>query len=172
MSQYINKNIVKEEPNPTKAALNFIEVTHLNLLSQNPPANTIELVSGSAIEISGTTELFMSNDGDGNLHLNHGLVADSYVIANGNVEATGGGEIKQSGHTLISVGTVVLKSSGSNVDGWLRCDGASYLTASYPALHGTIVYNYGGSGANFNVPSLNNYDTNNGYGSLAFWIKH
>lgn len=36
--------------------------------------------------------------------------------------------------------------------GALVRDGASYPTASYPALFAAIGYNWGGSGANFNVP--------------------
>jgi microcystin-dependent protein len=35
---------------------------------------------------------------------------------------------------------------------WLRCDGASYATATYPDLFAEIGYTHGGSGANFNVP--------------------
>jgi microcystin-dependent protein len=40
--------------------------------------------------------------------------------------------------------------------GWLICDGASYPTATYPALFAAIGYTYGGSGANFNVPNCRN----------------
>jgi microcystin-dependent protein len=36
--------------------------------------------------------------------------------------------------------------------GWLLCNGSSQLTATYPNLFSVIGYNYGGSGANFNVP--------------------
>jgi microcystin-dependent protein len=38
--------------------------------------------------------------------------------------------------------------------GWLLCDGSSYATATYPALASAIGYNWGGSGANFNVPNF------------------
>jgi microcystin-dependent protein len=38
--------------------------------------------------------------------------------------------------------------------GWLLCDGTSYPTASFPALFAVIGYNWGGSGANFNVPDM------------------
>lgn len=37
---------------------------------------------------------------------------------------------------------------------WVRCDGTSYATATYPALFALIGYTYGGAGANFNVPDL------------------
>lgn len=38
--------------------------------------------------------------------------------------------------------------------GYLFCDGSSYPTATYPNLFAAIGYNYGGAGANFNVPDL------------------
>jgi microcystin-dependent protein len=38
--------------------------------------------------------------------------------------------------------------------GWLKCDGTSYATATYPALFNAIGYTYGGAGANFNVPDM------------------
>jgi microcystin-dependent protein len=38
--------------------------------------------------------------------------------------------------------------------GWVLCDGASYLTANLPSLFAIIGYSYGGAGANFNVPDL------------------
>ena len=37
--------------------------------------------------------------------------------------------------------------------GYLACDGTSYAVATYPALFAAIGYVYGGSGANFNVPT-------------------
>ncbi len=37
---------------------------------------------------------------------------------------------------------------------WVRCDGTSYATATYPALFALIGYTYGGVGANFNVPDF------------------
>lgn len=38
--------------------------------------------------------------------------------------------------------------------GFLYCDGSSLATADYPELHAAIGYNYGGSGANFNIPDM------------------
>lgn len=40
--------------------------------------------------------------------------------------------------------------------GWLLCDGSSYATVTYFNLFSAIGYTWGGSGANFNVPLLNN----------------
>lgn len=41
-------------------------------------------------------------------------------------------------------------------DGYLLCDGTSYLADDYPELFAQIGYYFGGSGANFNVPNLIN----------------
>lgn len=37
---------------------------------------------------------------------------------------------------------------------WLACEGQSLSTATYPALFAKIGYNFGGSGASFNLPDL------------------
>lgn len=39
--------------------------------------------------------------------------------------------------------------------GWILANGASLSTATYPALFAVIGYNFGGSGASFNVPNMN-----------------
>jgi len=38
--------------------------------------------------------------------------------------------------------------------GWVLCDGTSYATGDLPAVFAIIGYDYGGSGANFNVPDM------------------
>jgi len=59
---------------------------------------------------------------------------------------------------LIPVGTIVPFVSGYNQVpyGWIPCDGRSVVGATYPELSSVIGYQYGGSGANFNVPDLTN----------------
>jgi microcystin-dependent protein len=39
---------------------------------------------------------------------------------------------------------------------WLICDGSSLSTTTYAALFNVIQYTYGGSGANFNLPPMQN----------------
>ena len=39
-------------------------------------------------------------------------------------------------------------------DGWLRCNGASVTVVRYNALFKVIGYTYGGSGANFTLPTV------------------
>jgi len=54
----------------------------------------------------------------------------------------------------VNTGIVVPWGSSSIPSGFLLCDGTSYATATFAALHAVIGYTYGGSGANFNVPDL------------------
>jgi len=54
----------------------------------------------------------------------------------------------------IPIGSVTMYTGNTAPTGFLFCDGASYATASYSALHGIIGYKYGGAGANFNVPDF------------------
>lgn len=56
----------------------------------------------------------------------------------------------------IPIGLIHPFGSATPPDGYLLCDGASYATDDYPELFGTIGYSFGGSGANFSVPSLYN----------------
>lgn len=50
---------------------------------------------------------------------------------------------------------LILSFGGSAApDGWLLCDGGTYATADYPELFAAIGYGWGGSGANFDVPNL------------------
>ncbi len=51
-------------------------------------------------------------------------------------------------------GTIIDFAGTSAPIGFLACDGASYLAATYPNLFTAIGYTWGGSGANFNVPDL------------------
>jgi microcystin-dependent protein len=42
----------------------------------------------------------------------------------------------------------------ASLDGYLSCDGSSYNIDDYPELFAVLGYDFGGSGANFNVPDL------------------
>jgi len=54
------------------------------------------------------------------------------------------------------IGMVFPFGADAAPDGYLLCDGASYATVDYPELFAVVGYNFGGSGANFNVPNLIN----------------
>lgn len=53
-----------------------------------------------------------------------------------------------------SPGTVKKHAGPNTPVGWLRANGQSVATASYPDLFAEIGYTYGGSGANFQVPDF------------------
>jgi microcystin-dependent protein len=54
----------------------------------------------------------------------------------------------------VNTGIVVPWGSASVPSGFLLCDGTSYSTTTYAALFAVIGYTYGGSGASFNIPDL------------------
>lgn len=54
----------------------------------------------------------------------------------------------------IPIGLIHPFASATIPDGYLLCDGASYVATDYPELFNTIGYAFGGSGADFNVPNL------------------
>lgn len=62
-------------------------------------------------------------------------------------------------------GTCML-GAGALPTGYLLCNGALLLVASYPRLFASIGYTYGGAGANFNVPNLA------AYGGVNWIIKY
>lgn len=55
---------------------------------------------------------------------------------------------------LIPAGTIIQGLYTTAPTGYLLCDGTSYATVGYSKLFAVISYNYGGSGANFNVPDF------------------
>jgi microcystin-dependent protein len=56
----------------------------------------------------------------------------------------------------VDLGDVVMTTLPSSAwsSKWLEPNGQSLATASYPTLFAVIGYNYGGAGANFNLPNL------------------
>jgi microcystin-dependent protein len=67
--------------------------------------------------------------------------------------------IKVSAFNPFPIGMIFPYSSNTAPEGYLPCDGGSYAVADYPELFAVIDYNFGGSGENFNVPSLFNRTT-------------
>lgn len=55
---------------------------------------------------------------------------------------------------VLESGMMLPYGGASAPAGYLDCDGTSHATASYPDLFAVIAYDFGGSGANFNVPDL------------------
>jgi microcystin-dependent protein len=54
------------------------------------------------------------------------------------------------------IGSIVLFDF-TPADGWWECDGSTKTAADYPELFGVISYTYGGSGADFDLPTEAGY---------------
>jgi hypothetical protein len=72
-------------------------------------------------------------------------------------------------HLKPPVGSLIWQAGNAGDQDYLVCDGTSVAKADYPALFEVIGYNYGGSGANFNLP-----DSATDFGSTiaSLWIKY
>lgn len=57
-------------------------------------------------------------------------------------------------YLLVPYGTIIQSAAVTVPDGWLLCDGASILKATYLNLFNAIGYVYGGSALYFNVPDM------------------
>ena len=58
------------------------------------------------------------------------------------------------GERLTQSGMMVAYAGSMAPNGWLLCDGSSYLSNTYPYLYAVIGNVYGGSGGTFNVPDM------------------
>jgi microcystin-dependent protein len=80
------------------------------------------------------------------------------LVAEGDVTATNVhanvGNFYLDGYLLIPYGTIIQSAAVVVPTGWLICDGASKVKATYLNLFNAIGYTYGGSGLNFNLPDL------------------
>lgn len=61
---------------------------------------------------------------------------------------------KLTGFNPFPEGMIIPYAGAVNPDGYLLCDGSSYLTIDYPELFAAIGYYWGGSDDNFMVPNL------------------
>ena len=90
---------------------------------------------------------------DGNLYRSatNTIKTDDSLVVNGSL--TVGGTVIYG----VPPGVVqsYLGATSTLPTGWILANGASLSTATYPALFAVIGYNFGGSGASFNVPNMN-----------------
>lgn len=66
------------------------------------------------------------------------------------------------------IGSIHILTSATMPKGWMLCNGGSYAQLSYPDLFAVIGYTFGGSGANFNVPTIADIG---GTGRIRYAIK-
>lgn len=72
------------------------------------------------------------------------------VVTKEFVESISGNEY----FSTIPIGCVIANASNTVYNGFLLCDGTSYLVEEYPELYEIIGNKYGGDANNFNVPNL------------------
>ncbi len=87
----------------------------------------------------------------GDLHVERNLTVGGDLSAN-NFYASGNYYLDS--YILIPYGTIIQSAAVNVPDGWLLCNGASVLKETYMDLFNAILYTYGGSGDNFNVPDI------------------
>ena len=59
----------------------------------------------------------------------------------------------------VEIGEITLSARINTPVGWLDCDGSSIDKNDYPDLFDELQYTFGGSGDNFNIPTLADYAT-------------
>jgi microcystin-dependent protein len=77
-----------------------------------------------------------------------GIITTSKIASSAVVEASISVDMR------FRPGMMMMYAAATAPTGWLICDGAFLLTASYPALFGVLGYTYGGSGSTFRVPDM------------------
>ena len=101
-----------------------------------------------------TGSLFVAN----NETVNNNLTVGGNVELGGDLSAkniyANSGNFYLDRYLLIPYGTIIQSAAPSVPEGWLLCDGASILKATYLNLFNAIGYTYGGSGTSFNVPDI------------------
>lgn len=73
-----------------------------------------------------------------------------FMIVNGQIIGATGEKV----YSTSPIGTVLSYAGQTIPNGYLLCDGASYLVKDYPDLYAVIGNTYGGDSTNFNVPNL------------------
>jgi microcystin-dependent protein len=140
-------------------------------IAQNPTApvspDPSATLTMSGMGLSPTIVLSSTESaGDVNLYRNtadewktdDSLIVGDDLTVGGSATITGSLTVGGNSVDGIPAGIVqaFLGGTSSVPAGWVLANGASLSTATYPALFAVLAYRFGGSGANFSVPNLNN----------------
>lgn len=144
----------------------------LDLVNAQNASGPVSTFPSAILTLSGQgtspSIVFSSTESAGDVNLfrntaNEWKTDDSFNIA-GNLVVGGSATITGA---LSAGGTVIrgtppgvlnqfLGGTSSVPTGWILANGSALSTATFPALFAVIGYNFGGAGASFNVPNLNN----------------
>ncbi len=132
-----------------------IDGTGIGLSSPADAAFTLITMSGH-IDMGGQRINNVSTPMAGTDAVNRDYVntedASTLVAANAYTDSQVGGIPPSADPT--PAGAVMAYAGSVFPTGWLKCDGTSYSTATYPDLFAAIGYTYGGGGGSFNVPDM------------------
>lgn len=136
-----------------------IAITSTINLFTNTTIGDINIATGA---LSGTISIATNTTGGVNIGSSSSvntILGDTNINTTGSLGTTignGNGLLRVIGPiNIIPAGTIIMGLYTTAPEGYVKCDGTSYATASiYAPLFAVISYNYGGSGANFNVPDF------------------
>lgn len=137
--------------------------TELNIVDGDTAATATTLVDADRFVVNddGTMVQVALTDLATYISANHSITQINgltYPVADGNagdaLTTDGAGTLSFAPVVSFLSGMIIPYAGSTAPSGWLMCDGASHLTATYADLYTAIANNYGGDATYFNVPDL------------------
>lgn len=141
-------NLTAAVSNLTTATVSNLRATYATVNNLNATYSAVSTLTFATIQ-DGFSHAINKIDPDGTLSANSdlNLATQKAIVTYVNYMIT---QVA----SPIPAGSVFYVAMNTAPAGYLVCDGASYSTSAYPALHSAIGYTFGGIHANFNVPDL------------------
>jgi microcystin-dependent protein len=136
MSIYRTKS---RTPNKSRATNSFVFFQNRLTTFTNPPIRTGDLHIENNETVSGNLDVSGNLTIKGNMTANNFYATGNYYLDN---------------YILIPAGTIIQSAAINIPSGWFDCDGSLLSTTTYADLFNAIMYTYGGSGSNFNIPDI------------------
>jgi hypothetical protein len=129
-------------------------------------ANAISIVNSATPTTTLTGSVRINDGGTASSQIGNNSSAPVNLLGEININSSSSSQNTTIGNTtgllsiigrlnIIPAGTIIMGLYTTAPTGYVKCDGTSYATTGiYANLFAVIAYNYGGSGANFNVPDF------------------
>ena len=129
-------------------------------------ANAISIVNSATPTTTLTGSVRINDGGTASSQIGNNSSAPVNLLGEININSSSSSQNTTIGNTtgllsiigrlnIIPAGTIIMGLYTTAPTGYVKCDGTSYSTGGiYANLFAVIAYNYGGSGANFNVPDF------------------
>ena len=126
----------------------------------------IQVVNGASTVTTLTGSVRINDGGTATSQIGNNSAAIVNILGSVSINSTSSTQDTSIGNTtglltilgrvnIIPAGTIIMGLYTTAPTGYVKCDGTSYATSGiYANLFAVIAYNYGGSGANFNVPDF------------------